>query len=326
MLPPPHAHCNRRWPAGRYTYYMPGLLPGRDERLSPEVLGGRRVFCCHSATLSHEHPPNSLAAVVECVQSRVPRLEVDVRFLADDAMLIFHDAHLDAGTNGAGPVSAIDRAAAARLRFRDFPSAPLCFLEDVVDAMQGASTILQVDLKAMRPLSSARLAALARALEPVRDRVLIGSQAHWNLRGLHEAGYAVALDPTLQWHYRPGRNGDGLVPARLGVHGLWDDAPLADIPRVPALDYLAARTDDLLALLPAVEWMVDYETLLYMARLGFPLGERLAERGVELAAWTLRDEGAGRSQPLLQALFDLGATTIITDDATALAAHAVGLA
>jgi glycerophosphoryl diester phosphodiesterase len=305
---------------------MPGLLPGRDERLSPDVLGARRVFCCHSATLSRTHPPNSLAAVVECVESRVPRLEVDVRFLADDAMLVFHDAHLDAGTNGAGPVSAIDRAAAAQLHFRDFPDAPLCFLEEVVDALCGASTLLQVDLKPMRLLPPARLRALARALEPVRDRVLIGSQAHWNLRGLHEAGYAVALDPTLQWHYRAVRAGEGLVPARLGVHGLWDDAPLAHIPSVSALDYLAARTDDLVALLPAVEWMVDYETLLYMDGLGFPLGERLAERGVELAAWTLRDEGARRSQPLLQALFKLGATTVITDDAAALAAHAAGLA
>lgn len=293
--------------------------------LAPTILGAPRVFCCHRAKLSRTFPPNSLAAIAECVDAGVPRLEIDVRFLADDAMLIFHDATLDAESNGAGPVAAIDTAAASALRYRADPAHPLPFLEDVVDVMRGANTLLQVDLKLMRWMSSERSRRLVQALAPIRDRVLVGSQAHWNLRGLAHAGLPVALDPTLHWHHRPARDVDDATPLRLGLHGLWDDAPLAHIPRVAIRDYFASRLDDLLALLPARVWMVDYGTILSMADKGFELGHELAPHGVELAAWTLHDEGREATSALLRRLFELGTTTVITDDAPALASYARAL-
>jgi glycerophosphoryl diester phosphodiesterase len=263
--------------------------------------------------------------VAECVAARVPRLEIDVRFLADDAMLIYHDASLDAETNGSGAVGAIDTAAARELRYRADPAYSPCFLEDVVDVMRGGSTLLQVDLKLMRLMSAERERRLVEALTPIRDLVLIGSQAHWNLRGPARAGLPVAFDPTLQWHYWPHARGENLTPSRLGVHGLWDDAPIAHIPYVAARDYFHSRLDDLLALLPAREWMVDYGTILHMAEKGFELGHELAHRGVELAAWTLHDTGPGPTSALIRRLFELGTTTIITDAASTLAGYARAL-
>lgn len=290
--------------------------------LNPVVDAVRRVFCCHRATLSGRLPPNSLPAVAECIEAGVPRLEIDVRFLADDSMLVFHDAELAHETTGTGSVDRLSRPEAQRLRYRSDAAAGLCFLHEVVDLIRRGSTLLQVDLKLMRPISAGRFDALRGALEPIRERVLIGSQAHWNLRGLAAAGIPVAIDPTLQWNYRPGRSGEGLIPGRLGVHGLWDDAPIAHIRHASAADYCAARVADIVGLLPeAREWMVDVATIQHLGRLGFPLGPALAERGVELAAWTMRDEGFPATSVLLREMFDLGATTVITDYAEKLAGY-----
>jgi len=293
--------------------------------LAPTIAGHRRVLCCHEATLTGRHAPNSLEAVAECVAAGVPRLEVDVRFLADDGMLVFHDSWFDAATDGEGAVSTHDTAATRRIRVKRFGTT-LPLFEEVVDVIRNGETLLQVDLKLMRAMSPVREERLAGVMEPIRDRVLIGSQAHWNLRGLHARGFDVALDPTLQWHalerWDPG---DGVGPSRRGLHGLWDDAPLAHLPRVDARTYLESRVQDLLGLLPASEWMVDYRTLLHIRALGFDLGTELRRHGVELAAWTIRDEGPQVTPDLLATLFSLGTTTVITDHAEQLAEYARAL-
>lgn len=299
------------------------MASGSD--LAFEWGGTRRVICCHRAGFAHHHAPNSLPAVSACVEAGVPRLEIDVRFLADDAMLVYHDGTLDRETNGYGRVDAIDRRSARALRYLGGAGqTPVCFLEEVVGVMAGSRTLLQVDLKLMRPASRARTEALAAALQPLGSMVLVGSDAHWNLRPLAELGVPVALDPTLHIHYAPNRPGAGLTPARIGLHGFWDDAPLAHIPHASPREYLAARTDDLLAMLPpAREWMVDIGTALHMADLGFLLGDELLRRGVELAVWTMRDEGEPATRTLARRLLNLGATTIIADDAEAVARYLV---
>ncbi len=285
-----------------------------------EYRGRRRVICCHRAEYSGAFPPNSLAAVRECVREGAPRLEIDVRFLRDDSMLIFHDGDLSGETNGVGRVDALDADAAKKLHFTTHPEHGLCFLEDVVEAMAGSTTMLQVDLKLMRPISRARLGRLAEALRPVEGHVLIGSQAHWNLRGLRDAGFRVALDPTLHWHYAPNRPME-MTPRRLGVHGLWDDAPLAHIRHASAQEYADSRIADLVGVLPgAVEWMVDIATVRHLGTLGVNLGACLDEHGIELAAWTFRNHGPATAGAIREML-DLGATTLIADDPTVAAGH-----
>ena len=290
------------------------LLPIVDAEdgpsLAPVVFGRRRPFSCHRATLSGRHVPNSLAAVEECVTARVPRFEIDVRFLADDAMLVFHDDRLDHETTGTGRVEALDSAAARRLRYREADHTGLCFLDEVVDRTRGSGCVLQVDLKLMRVITPARARALERALAPVRDHVLVGSRAHWNLRRLR--GLPLALDPTLQWHSDAGRDGN-VFPKSAGLHGMWDDAPLATNPNVPAGEYIASRIDDLHGLLPsAVEWMVDIATIEHLGALGTSLGDELHGRGVALSAWTLH---ANEDDPaaLLSRLYRAGVETVITD-------------
>ncbi len=258
--------------------------------------------------------------------AHVPRLEVDVRFLSDDTMVVFHDSRLEAETTGSGRVEALDAARARDVRLLFDGTTRLCFLHEVVDLLKNGDTMLQVDLKLMRPISEARRRAICEALAPIADRLLVGSQAHWNLRELSRVRLPVALDPTLHMHYNPDRKAEGLLPDRLGIHGLWDDAPIAHLAQASAGDYVAARIEDLVGLLPgAIEWMVDIRTIRHLANLGVALGSELASRGIALAAWTMRDEGLLVSTQLLRELFEIGATTIITDHAETIAGYATGL-
>ncbi len=279
------------------------------ELLQPTAGGRRRTFCCHSATLSGRWAPNSLEAVRECVEAGTPRIEIDVRFTADDSMVVLHDDALEAATTGCGRVSQVSRRVLTEVAHA--PGAgTLAFLEDVVAVVAGSGTLLQVDLKLMRPIGEARAAALQAALEPMGHNVIVGSQAHWNLRALERV--RVAFDPARHFRYGPAGRPDD-APGTLGVHGFWDDAPFATNPRWKAVEYLRARIDDLGCLAPrAVEWMVDIPTVLRMGELGIALGEELHARGRQLAAWTVRHDFPERGVRLPR-LFALGVDTVITD-------------
>lgn len=274
------------------------------------MAGGRcRTFCCHSATFSGRWAPNSLEAVRECVEAGAPRIEIDVRFMADDAMVALHDDALETATTGCGRVSQLSRRA-----IEGVAHAPregrLAFLEDVVAAVAGSDTFLQVDLKLMRPIGEARAAALQGALKPLGSNVIVGSQAHWNLRALERV--PVAFDPARHIRFGPAERPEH-APVTLGVHGFWDDSPFATNPRWGAVEYLRARIDDLGCLAPrAVEWMVDIPTVLRMGDLGIALGDELHARGRELAAWTVRQDFPERGVRLPR-LFELGVDTVITD-------------
>lgn len=278
--------------------------------LRPVVYGSERIICCHRAGLSGSYAPNSLEAIQECISAGVPRLEIDVRFTADDVMAVFHDAGLAHETDGTGDLVDLTGAAIGAFHYLSHPSARIALLHEVVDVARGSGTMIQVDLKPLGVLSPARLALLEEALRPLGDGVLVGSQAHWNLRHLRTV--PVAFDPTLQWHYAA-EGTFSANPRTLGLHGLMDDSPLAHSPFVSAPEYIEARIDDLTGLLPrACEWMVDISTILYMASLGANLGELLGRRGIQLAAWTLHPEVPDPAA-LLGRLFAAGVTTVITD-------------
>lgn len=282
------------------------------------------MLCCHRGALSGKRAPNSLAAIDECVRARAPRMEIDVRFLADDSMLVFHDSVLDEETTGRGRVDDLDRSAVRALHYRSDLSSPLCFLEDVVDLARRGGTLLQVDLKLTRPITRERLSALSGTLKPLGDGVITGSQAHWNLRPLAQRGHRVALDPTMQWRFAPER-GTGRRPGSMGVHGMWDDSPAAHNPRFGPRDYFECRIDDIQGLLPAAEeWMVDLRTIRHMSKLSFNLGAALAERKISLAAWTLHDLGREDTLLVLDDLFEAGVETVITDEPLAVAKYLAG--
>lgn len=283
--------------------------------LLPEVAGRRRTICCHSAALSGAHAPNSLEAVRECVAAGVPRLEVDVRFAADDGLVCFHDASLDAQTTGAGRVSDHTTFALRAVTYRSTGES-LALLEEVIDAIRGSSTVLQVDLKLNRPISPSRVERLEQALAPVASQVVVGSQSPWNLRKFSRV--PVAFDPTLFLNYTPGRR-QAPYPRQRGIHGFWDDSPLARNPYTTPQQYLEARFEELRGLVPAaIEWMVDIGTVFRIADLGIALGDELARHGIELAAWTLKERDP--VQATLERLWAAGAATVITDVPLAVAA------
>ena len=291
--------------------------------LRPVVFGVERTICCHRAGLSGHHIPNSLAAISECVSAGVPRLEIDVRFLADGAIAVFHDRDLEHDTTGSGPIETWKRESLAEVRHKADHQTGIAFLEDVVEVMAGSATLLQVDLKPLSLIPVGQLQELERVLRPMGDGVIVGSQGHWNLRRL--AGVPIAFDPWLQFRHQPGRKSMG-GPHTLGFHGMWDDSPVAVSPFFSAAEYVETRIDDLVPLLPrTVEWMVDIPTVLHIGALGVRLGEALARRGISLAAWTLR-ESSGDPDGLMGQLFAVGTTTVITDMPLAAAAAATRLA
>ena len=301
--------------------FTPCRYTAAVDLLAPVVDGMPRVLCCHRSRLSGKFAPNSLAAVEDCVRNGAPRIEIDVRFLEDDSMLVFHDSILDEETTGHGRVDALDRASARALHYRFDVSSTLCFLDEVVALARGSESLLQVDLKLFRPITPARVALLSDALKPLGDRALIGSQAHWNLRPLARLGHRVALDPTLQWHFDPDRGPD-FYPGAMGVYGMWDDSPIAHNRRFGPDGYFETRIDEICGLLPsAEEWMVDIDTIRHMAKLSFNLGAALAGRGISLAAWTLHDLGPEDTSSVLGGLFENGVTTVITDDALTIAGY-----
>jgi glycerophosphoryl diester phosphodiesterase len=300
--------------------------PAGGPPLAPVIGGRRRVFCCHRANLSRRFPANSLAAVRECVEAGVPRLEIDVRFLADGALLVYHDATLDAESTGTGPVADVTRAEAAALRYRAPGDHPIAFLEEIVAVMKGGSTRLQVDLKLPGEIAAAEVEALSTALAPLVPLVLIGSQADWNVRPFAGRGFALAFDPMLYFHYSTRMPNPEMLPAERGVHGFWDDAPIAQRADLDAHSYLRARMEELVAVVPGIsELMVDIRTLLAMWALGFRAGEELHRLGVELCAWTAPDLGPDLTRALLRDLFAIGADTITTDHPETLAGYAANL-
>ena len=293
--------------------YTSAVTTAGQAFLAPVVAGMRRVFCCHKATLSGVLAPNTLAAVRECVEARAQRIEIDVQFLADATPVVFHDDRFDREMDGGGNVATTDPSTARGLSYRA-SGAPLAFLSDVVDTVCGSETVLQVDLKPFRPLSHARVRSLERTLAPARGLVLLGSQAHWNLRPFASCGFRLAFDPTLHWRHGDAAFRPGGRPGALGRHGLWDDSPLAHEPGVPMGYYIDSRLTDLVSLLPTVtEWMVDISTVRYLWGRGSALGDLLGRRGIALAAWTVAEDRGEATSTALEELFAAGVETVITD-------------
>jgi glycerophosphoryl diester phosphodiesterase len=296
--------------------------------LQPCWAGRTRTIACHRADLDAMQVPNSLPAVLAAVAALAPRIEIDLRFLADDAMVVFHDPDLAPLTGAQGLLDDLSFDVVSGARYVAGDSPPVARFEDVVDAIAGSSTFLHVDLKHAPPMNPARLDALSAALRPIAGQCLVGTQAHWNLPPLARRGLQVALDPGL--HIQRGLDrqpGDGEWPVTRGGHGLWDDSPLAHLAGVAPADYLAARVNDLAGLVPeACEWMVDIDTIRHSASLGFSLAEAVHARGIALTAWTIADLDFDRegSAAMLAELFNLDVDTVIAKHGLIVAGYLAG--
>jgi len=175
----------------------------------------------HCARWDDSVPENSIPALTACLEARVARAEIDIALLADRDFLVLHDDVLDTATTGSGPIGVLTVDAARRLRLRQHAGErrgqptehvpPL--LSDIVAlllASHPAPTLLELDAKDAEPWPWPRVEELARLIEPVKDRVVVGSAADWNLRRLR------TVAPDLQVGFAPalylGRDPDRLAP------------------------------------------------------------------------------------------------------------------
>ena len=186
-----------------------------------------------------------------------------------------------------------------------------------------APTLLELDAKDVEPWPWSRVEELARLIEPVVDRVVVGSAADWNLRRLLtvDPTTPVAFDPMFYLDWTP----DGALldplPGVRGAYGYLDAHPLARRRHGPTTDYLRDRLGAILRLVPgardlhlrlrAAERMLD-DGLADLPTL-------IREHGYRVGYWTLNAGTPGWEARLARAV-EAGADIVTTDTPRALAA------
>jgi glycerophosphoryl diester phosphodiesterase len=258
---------------------------------------GRQVeLKVHGCVWSGEFPENSLSAIRECLKVPVARAEIDFNMLRDRDFLVTHDTQLDSGTTGSGPVRLATRKDAAELRCRwrgqvwdDRP--PL--LSEVVELLQAyaSPTVLELDAKDVEPWPYSRVDELVRLVEPVRDRVIFGGCADWNLRRLVQVDphIRVGFTPTFYLDWVPPNVVPDELPGEVGAYGYRDRHPLARARNQPPSDYLWERVNGLIRLVPGAREM-HIRLSLFERMQTDGLGDtahRLHRAGLRVDVWTL---------------------------------------
>ncbi len=164
---------------------------------------------------------------------------------------------------------------------------------EIVRSAPDGPTVLMLDAKGDAPWTAAVLMRLLRLIEPVRDRIFIGSPADWNLRRLRDADPALTLafDPQyyLTWTARPEK-----VPGRTGAYGYQDAHPLALRRTVATAEYLRERFETLTGLVPgARELHLRLGFFEHMLDDGFDAAAFLHATGTLVDVWTI-DAGTRR--------------------------------
>jgi glycerophosphoryl diester phosphodiesterase len=250
----------------------------------------------HGCVWSGEHPENSLSAIRESLKAPVARAEIDINLLRDADFLVTHDTSLDSATSGSGPVCLTTRAEAARLHCRwrgqVWDEQP-ALLSEVVSLMcdEQSPTLLELDAKDVEPWPWARVEELARVVEPVRERVVFGGCADWNLRRLTEVDPAVRVGftPTFYLDWVPSHVTPDELPGVVGAYGYLDTHPLALGRRGTTADYLWDRLSALIRLVPgALELHMRLSLFERMYADGFTdICQRLHAAGQQVDVWTL---------------------------------------
>lgn len=279
----------------------------------------------HRALWSGTLPANSLAAIAECCDARIARAEIDVQPRRDGGFLVFHDDRLDRSTDAQGAVADLSdtELARARLRWHGATTAHrLCDLTDAISAIAAAPypTVFELDLKELTPWPWRRVEAFARLLEPVRERVLLGTEADWNLRRI------LTVDPAIPVSLNPGAYLDWTPDERhpvlpVGAYGYLDRHPLAGERRGSVRDYLADRFGGIGRLVPGTREL-HLRLAFFERMLDDGVGDAAAiirSAGPAVDVWTL-DAGTPRWDERLRRLIDAHVDLITTNTAPALAA------
>jgi glycerophosphoryl diester phosphodiesterase len=245
---------------------------------------------------SGEFPENSLAAIRECLAAPVARAEIDFHSLRDRDFLVTRGAQLETATTGSGPVRLSTRQDAAQLHCRWHGQVwdhrpPL--LSEVVDLLraQHSPTVLELNVKDEEPWPYSRVDELVRLVEPVRDRVIFGGPADWNLRRLVQVDsrIPVGFTPTFYLDWVPPNVVPDELPGEVGAYGYRDRHPLARTRNQPPSDYLVERLNGLLRLVPGAREM-HLRMSLFEHMQSDGLGDtayRLRRAGLRVGVWTL---------------------------------------
>ncbi|HEY8173510.1 MAG TPA: glycerophosphodiester phosphodiesterase family protein, partial [Dehalococcoidia bacterium] len=143
------------------------------------------IFVAHMAVLSGDHPRNSLAAIRECFDANVERIEIDVHSLDGADYAVYHDRRLETETTGSGSIGRATPDEVRAVAFLKHPADRPPLLSEVAALARKCGTELQLDLKDWRPLPRERLRALIDAVAPIKERVIVSTGQDWNLRRLH---------------------------------------------------------------------------------------------------------------------------------------------
>lgn len=283
------------------------------------TFGGRKVILvCHMASLSGRQRPNSRAAMRECFDAGVVRVEIDVHSLDGPDYIVSHERRLERETSGSGSIGAATPDAVRALRFLDDADDRPMLLSEVVEMARGCAGEVQLDLKDWRPLSESRARALIDTIAPIAERVIVSSMQDWNLRLLHRA------DPTLAVGFGPGHyldhaieEGPVFLPRTMGAYGYRDDHPMAVGRTEAAADYLRERMEMLVLQSPgARELFLNFRLLLQMLGDGFNAAAWIHERAIDVTAWTPDYRGPDSLRPI-ERLIDAGVDRITTNTAPA---------
>ena len=232
----------------------------------------------HRAAWSGRHSENSLPALRECYAQRVARVEIDIMFRRAD-FLVTHDE---------------PRAGARLPRLHEALA--------IAGMAADSPTLLMLDAKGDAPWPPDCVTRLLRLIEPLRERLFVGSPADWNLRRLRagDPALVLAFDPQyyLTWSARPRR-----LPGRVGAYGYQDTHPLALRRTGPAAAYLRERFETLLTLVPgAREVHLELAFVERMQADGFDAVGFLHEAGALVDVWTVDARTRGWRERVARAL------------------------
>jgi hypothetical protein len=227
---------------------------------------GRQVLLkVHGCVWSGDFPANSLAALRECLTVGVARADIGVRLLRDGNFVVSHDTDQQKSV----------------------------LLTEVLELLQtvASPTVLELDARDVEPWPWPRVWQLARLIEPVRDRIIFGSRADWNLRRLAyvDPRVRLAFTPSLYFDWVPPNVELDELPGQVGAYGYLDRHPLARARIEPTSDYLWERLSALVRLVPgACEMHIRLALFEHMQSDGLgDTAHRLRRAGLRAGVWTL---------------------------------------